>query len=122
MTALLEQLKNDWDFVLVDAPPLPAVDDGLALSGSVDGVLVVTRSGLVPRRVLQEMSRLLDSSPAEVLGFVLTGLNRSEAYGYGYGYGHGHGYRRSRENDGAQVIQAPTQDGDDRPRRAWSQR
>src|SRR4030095_2158770 len=46
MTALLEQLKNDWDFVLVDAPPLPAVDDGLALSASVDGVLVVTRSGL----------------------------------------------------------------------------
>jgi Mrp family chromosome partitioning ATPase len=120
MTALLEQLKNDWDFVLVDAPPLPAVDDGLALSASVDGVLVVTRSGLVPRRMLQEMSRLLDSSPAEVLGFVLTGLNRSEAYGYGYGYGHG--YRGARENDGAQVIQAPTQDGDDRPRRAWSQR
>jgi Mrp family chromosome partitioning ATPase len=118
MTALLEQLRNDWDFVLVDAPPLPAVDDGLALSASVDGVLVVSRSGLVPRRMLQEMSRLLDSSPAEVLGFVLTGLNRSEAYGYGYGYGYG----RSRGNDGAQVIQAPTQDGDDRPRRAWSQR
>jgi Mrp family chromosome partitioning ATPase/capsular polysaccharide biosynthesis protein len=118
MTALLEQLKNDWDFVLVDAPPLPAVDDGLALSASVDGVLVVSRSGLVPRRMLQEMSRLLDSSPAEVLGFVLTGLNRSEAYGYGYGYGYG----RSRGNDGAQVIQAPTQDGEDRPRRAWSQR
>ena len=122
MTALIEQLKSDWDFVLVDAPPLPAVDDGLALSASVDGVLVVTRSGLVPRRMLQEMSRLLDSSPAEVLGFVLTGLNRSEAYGYGYGYGYGRGYRGSRENDGAQVIQAPTQDGDDRPRRAWSQR
>ena len=97
MTALLEQLKNDWDFVLVDAPPLPAVDDGLALSASVDGVLVVTRSGLVPRRMLQEMSRLLDSSPAEVLGFVLTGLNRSEAYGYGYGYGSGSGYGGSRE-------------------------
>jgi len=120
MTALLEQLKNDWDFVLVDAPPLPAVDDGLALSASVDGVLVVTRSGLVPRQMLQEMSRLLDSSPAEVLGFVLTGLNRSEAYGYGYGYGTD--YRGSRGNDGAQVIQAPTQDGEDRPRRAWSQR
>ena len=122
MTALIEQLKSDWDFVLVDAPPLPAVDDGLALSASVDGVLVVTRSGLVPRRMLQEMSRLLDSSPAEVLGFVLTGLNRSEAYGYGYGYGSGSGYDGSERHDGAQVIQAPTQDGDDRPRRAWSQR
>ena len=93
MTALIEQLKRDWDFVLVDAPPLPAVDDGLALSISVDGVVVITRSGLVPRRMLQEMSRLLDSSPADVLGFVLTGLNRSEAYGYGYGYGSGRGYR-----------------------------
>lgn len=120
MTALIEQLKSDWDFVLVDAPPLPAVDDGLALSRSVDGVLVVTRSGLVPRRMLQELSRLLDSSPAEVLGFVLTGLSRSEAYGYGYGYGSGSG--RSVGHDEAQLIEAPTQDGSDRPRRAWSQR
>jgi polysaccharide biosynthesis transport protein len=121
MTALIEQLKSDWDFVLVDAPPLPAVDDGLALSGSVDGVLVVTRSGLVPRRMLQELSRLLDSSPAEVLGFVLTGLSRSEAYGYGYGYGSGRSDGSGR-HDEAQLIEAPTQDGSDRPRRAWSQR
>jgi Mrp family chromosome partitioning ATPase len=118
MTALIEQLKSDWDFVLVDAPPLPAVDDGLALSGSVDGVIVVTRSGLVPRRMLQELSRLLDSSPAEVLGFVLTGLSRSEAYGYGYGYGSSGPVA----HDEAQLIEAPTQDGSDRPRRAWSQR
>jgi succinoglycan biosynthesis transport protein ExoP len=121
MTALIEQLKSDWDFVLVDAPPLPAVDDGLALSGSVDGVLVVTRSGLVPRRMLQELSRLLDSSPAEVLGFVLTGLSRSEAYGYGYGYGSGRSGGSGR-HDEAQLIEAPTQDGSDRPRRVWSQR
>jgi Mrp family chromosome partitioning ATPase len=118
MTALIEQLRSDWDFVLLDAPPLPAVDDGLALSASADGVLVVTRSGIVPRRMLQELSRLLDSTPAAVLGFVLTGLSRSEAYGYGYGYGYG----GSRRRDAAQVIQAPTQDGSDRPRRAWSQR
>jgi Mrp family chromosome partitioning ATPase len=118
MTALIEQLKRDWDFVLVDAPPLPAVDDGLALSASVDGILVVTRSGLVPRRMLHEMSRLLDSSRADVLGFVLTGLNRSEAYGYGYGYGSG----GSRRHDQAQLIEAPTQDGSDRPGRVWSQR
>ena len=115
MTALIEQLRSDWDFVLVDAPPLPAVDDGLALSAAVDGVLVVTRSGLVPRPMLLELSRLLDSSPAEVLGFVLTGLTRSGAYGYGYGYGSGGG-------GGTQVIHAATQDDDDRSRRAWSQR
>ena len=126
MTALLEQLKQDWDFVLVDTPPLPAVDDGLALSAAVDGILVVTKSGAVPRRMLQEMSRLLDSARAEVLGFVLTGLSRSDAYGYGYGYGYGSGgggaWRRDDERDAAQVIEAPTQDGSDRPRRVWSQR
>lgn len=118
MTELIEQLKSDWDFVLVDSPPLPAVDDGLALSASVDGVLVVTRSGRVPRQMLQELSRLLDSTPAEVLGFVLTGLNRNAAYGYGYGYGQG----RSGRDEAAQMMEAPTQDGDDRRRGAWSQR
>jgi Mrp family chromosome partitioning ATPase len=120
MTAMIEQLKRDWDFVLVDAPPLPAVDDGLALSASVDGILVVTRSGMVPRRMLQEMSRLLDASRAEVLGFVLTGLSRSEAYGYGYGYGSDSD--SSKSQDGAQVNQASSQDDSDRRRRVRSQR
>jgi tyrosine-protein kinase len=104
---LIDQLKNDWDFVLIDAPPLPAVDDGLALSALVDGVLVVVRSGAVPRRVLQEMARLLDTSPAEVLGFVLTGLNRSESHGYGYGYGYGRD--RWRRGVAARLIEAPAQ-------------
>ena len=69
MTALIERLKSDWDFVLLDTPPLPAVDDGLALSASVDGVLVVARSGSVPRRMLQELSasaRLLAGRRARV--------------------------------------------------------
>jgi tyrosine-protein kinase len=122
VTTLIEHLKSDWDFVLVDGPPLPAVDDGLALSASVDGVLVVVRSGMVPRGMLQEMSRLLDASPADVLGFVVTGLNRSEAYGYGYGYGYGHVHSRLRKHDAAQVIEVPTEDSGDRPRKASSQR
>ena len=118
MTALIEQLKRDWDFVLVDAPPLPAVDDGLALSASMDAVLVVIRSGVVPQRMLQELSRLLSTSPAEPLGFVLTGLGRREAYHYGYGYGYG----RTSSRDGSPVIQAPTHSDGERRRRAWSQR
>jgi len=118
MTALIEQLKSDWDVVLLDSPPLPAVDDGLALSATVDAVLVVIRSGVVPRRMLQELSRLLDTSPADVLGFVLTGLSRSEAYGYGYGYG---STSRLRRKDAGQLREAPTHDGAERSRRAWSQ-
>jgi polysaccharide biosynthesis transport protein len=122
MAELIEQLRGDWDIVLLDAPPLPAVDDGLALSAIVDAVLVVVRSGAVPRRVMLEMSRLLDTSPADSLGFVLTGLHRGEARQYGYGYGYGHGHDQASSNDASPVIQAPTQERGERRRSAWSQR
>jgi Mrp family chromosome partitioning ATPase len=120
MTALIEQLRRDWDFVLLDTPPLPAVDDGLALSASVDGVLVVARSGAATRRMLQEVSRLLDTSPADALGFVFTGMQRSEAYQYGYGYGYGH--REASKNDASPLREAPTRDDGERPRSVGSKR
>jgi len=82
---LLDELRQDWDIVLVDTPPLPAVGDGLAVSASVDAILVVARFGAVSRSMLKELTRLLDASPADVLGFVLTGARGGEMY---YGYGH----------------------------------
>lgn len=122
MAELIEQLRSDWDIVLLDAPPLPAVDDGLALSAIVDAVIVVVRSRAVPRRMLEELSRLLDTSPADVLGFVLTGLRRGEANQYGYGYGYGHGYGGTSTDEASPVQQAPTPGRSERRRSAWSQR
>lgn len=84
---VLEALREDADVVLIDAPPVLRVGDAMTLSARVDAIVVVTRINVVRRHMLQELKRLLDTTRAPKLGFVLTGAGDEEGYGYGYGYG-----------------------------------
>jgi len=85
LSTILEQLRERADIVLVDSPPLLRVGDTITLSGKVDGMLVAANLNQVRRPVLNELRRVLDTCPADRLGFVLTGSNLEEGYGYGYG-------------------------------------
>lgn len=80
--AVLDELAQQFDLVLVDTPPLLAVGDAIALTASVDAVVLVLHAG-VQRPVVRELARQLQSSQAPTLGFVLTGVS---AGGDGYGY------------------------------------
>jgi polysaccharide biosynthesis transport protein len=93
---ILEQLREDVDLVLIDAPPLLHVGDAMTLSARVDALIVVTRLNVLRRPMLAEVRRVLHASPAARLGFVLTGAQREDAYGYG-GYSAYYGSRSSAE-------------------------
>ena len=82
---LLEELRKPFDTVVIDTPPALQVGDPMSLSAHVDAVLVVCRMDMLRRPVLNELRRALDASPAEKLGFVLTGAESEDGYGYGYG-------------------------------------
>lgn len=86
LTEILMRLRQRADIVLVDAPPLFHVGDGMVLSSKVDAVMVVTHLEVTRRPGLAELRRLLDLMPAHKLGFVVTGAESEESYG-GYGYG-----------------------------------
>jgi Mrp family chromosome partitioning ATPase len=88
LAEILEHIRSHADVVLVDAPPLLSVGDGLTLSAKVDAILVVTRMDAMRRPILGELHRLLETTPAHKLGFVVTGAEAEEGYGYGYGYGY----------------------------------
>jgi Mrp family chromosome partitioning ATPase len=85
VATVLEELSRQFDLVLVDAPPLLAVGDAMALSTKVDAMLVVTRLG-IHRRQLQELARQLQNCRAAILGFIFTGVSHGDIYNYGYGY------------------------------------
>ena len=93
LTEILEHLREHCDIVLIDAPPLFHVGDGLVLSSKVDAVMVVTRMDVLRRPMLVELKRLLDTMPANKLGFIVAGAETED--GYGYGYGGYHYYRPS---------------------------
>jgi len=80
LTEALHTLRNHAEIVLVDAPPILATGDSIALTGKVDGVLLITRLGTLKRPTLQELARVLRRSPAPVLGLVATGAEIDEGY------------------------------------------
>jgi succinoglycan biosynthesis transport protein ExoP len=92
LTSVLLQLNEVAEVILIDAPPLLRVGDAMVLSAKVDALLLATRMEKVRRPMLTDLHRMLETSPARVLGFVVTGAEAEEGYGYGYGYGYGSGY------------------------------
>jgi Mrp family chromosome partitioning ATPase/capsular polysaccharide biosynthesis protein len=83
---ILAALGKQFDYVLIDAPPLLAVGDAQALSAAADAMFVIVRLNVVHRGMLKELARLLESCPAEKLGYVLAGAEFGEGYGYQYAY------------------------------------
>jgi len=92
VTALLHELREQFEVVLVDAPPLTVVGDAMTLSAAVDGIVVITSVG-IERLFVDELARELQNCRAATLGLVFTGVPRSDAYSYGY-RSYDHGYRR----------------------------
>lgn len=80
LTEALHTLRGHAEIVLVDAPPILATGDSIALTGKVDAILLITRLGTLTRPTLQELGRVLRRSPAPVLGLVATGAEIDEGY------------------------------------------
>jgi len=83
VAAVLDDLREQFDVVLVDAPPITVVGDAMTISASVDAIIVVTSVG-IRRPLVNELVRELQNSGAATLGVVLTGVPLGDQYGYGY--------------------------------------
>lgn len=78
----LEALAARCDVLLVDAPPMLAGGDALAIATRTDALILVARLNQVRRAALAETRRLLDTSPALKLGFIATGSDAGARYPY----------------------------------------
>ncbi len=102
MERLLETLKQTYDYIFLDSPPVNMVTDAVVLAPKSDGVLLVVRSNYSDRGSVIHAVEQLEYAKAKILGFVLNCLELERtrfAYGkYRYsmnsGYGSlGRGYR-----------------------------
>lgn len=73
-TQLLERLKQQYELVVVDSPPLGAVTDSLLLAERTDEIVYVCRFNKALRKHIQLYTKLLRSGKNELLGIVLNGL------------------------------------------------
>lgn len=95
MLALLSVASENFDVVIIDAPPILGLADAPLLASIAAGTLLVLGSGETRRGVVKASLKRLHFARARVIGAVLNKFNfRTASYGYGsnYGYGYGHGY------------------------------
>jgi Mrp family chromosome partitioning ATPase len=78
--AVLGELKQASDVVLVDSAPLLSVSDTIALTSHVDAILLVSRFNRARRQVLAEVRRVLDGVPTTRLGVAVTDVPLTEEY------------------------------------------
>lgn len=92
LQAVIEELKAQFDYVVIDSAPVLPVSDAIALSRQVDGVLVITQAGRTSAPQVRQTLAGLEQVSAPVLGVVLNkASSRQSGAGYQYGYG-GYGY------------------------------
>jgi capsular exopolysaccharide synthesis family protein len=86
MRALLEQLRESHDYVVLDAPPLLPVADATGLAVLADGVLLSVRHGSTTREQLQRTRDTLDRVGARTVGAVLNIVPARDDVSAAYGY------------------------------------
>jgi Mrp family chromosome partitioning ATPase len=77
--AMLEELKEAADIVLVDSPPILPVSDARTIASEVDGIIFVCRLKMVRRSMIRESARALERIETPLLGLVITGETTSAA-------------------------------------------
>jgi len=103
---LLRNLRAQFEYVLVDSPPLLSVADSRILATLVDAVVLVARAHATPYDVVRRARTLLYGSGARILGVALNDMDierhsfGSQQYQYGYGYGYGSEQDRSDGSNG----------------------
>lgn len=78
--------REEFDYILIDAPPVGLVSDATILATQGDGVLLVVDSQSTRKAALQEAVRSLETVGAKVLGTVMNNFKSSKKERYYYGY------------------------------------
>jgi receptor protein-tyrosine kinase len=116
MVALLDELRERYDYVLIDAPPLLAVTDAAVLTAISDGCVLTSRYGTTRRGELQEAANSLDRIDATLLGVILNRVPQSAGAARGYGYAYNYEPDAGRETTGG-VVRSMTSARSERGRR-----
>lgn len=107
LAELIASLRESYDFVLIDTPPILAVTDPLTVAARVDGVIMAIRIANGIQFSSKRAKEALDRVGANVLGIVVNGFSPNSAFArgvakdygysgsYGYGYRSGYGYSRN---------------------------
>jgi len=115
MSRMIDTLRNEYDYIILDLPPVGEVSDALAVANLADGMLLVARQNYCDRIAFNHTVRQFEFMESKILGIIYNCANEnSGAYGkryynkkYDYGYGkYANAYQTA--TDKTTVMQDPT--------------
>ncbi len=102
---MLGDLREEYEYIVIDLPPITEVADALIVSQFTDGIIVVVRQAYADKRMLDDTIMQLDLNGARIIGLIMTCVENASKYGkykykkysinkFGYhgGYSGHHGY------------------------------
>ena len=86
---LLDAVKNDYQYIILDTAPLMLVTDSLLIADVADATVYVTRSEVTEKAYIEFANNQIDSQKIKNVGFVLNDVHKTN-FGYGNKYGYGY--------------------------------
>lgn len=87
MKQILDKLKEEYDYIFIDTPPVSRVNDACIISQYVDGVVVVSASNEIDEKLVKLTKKKLEKVNANIVGVILNKFNINDYSYYGY-YGY----------------------------------
>lgn len=90
---MLTYLREHYEYIILDAPPIGAVSDAQELFQYADNILYLIRQGYTDKGLLKMIETKYERKEVTNVSYVLNDFTFSKRHGYGYGYGgYGYGY------------------------------
>ena len=92
LAALLDDLRKEYDYVVLDCPPIEIVTDSDLIAPHADFTAFIVRAGLLERGMLPQIDKYYQAKRYNGMAIILNGTDSAGRYGYKYGYKYGYGH------------------------------
>ncbi|HGD2757693.1 TPA: polysaccharide biosynthesis tyrosine autokinase, partial [Streptococcus agalactiae] len=82
---MIEAIKNIFDYIIIDTPPIGLVVDAAIISNACDGFILVTQAGRIKRNYVEKAKEQMEQSGSKFLGIILNKVSESVATYGDYG-------------------------------------
>ncbi len=108
MRDFIAQWRREYDFIVIDTPPVLSVTDAVLLSADMDSVILVVRSGKTTKEALRRARDLFDQVNVRVMGAVINAVDLRSPDAHYYGYSYSYGYSDKYYDESAEAATADT--------------
>jgi len=91
-TKLFENLKEKYEYIIIDTPPVGLVADALELFKYANAIMYMIRQDYTQRGMPKMIDGKYENGEVKNISYVLNDFEVKNRYGEGYGYGYGYGY------------------------------